>query len=138
MSLDKALGFVMDLTKFIQTLWAAYIGLIVVMIGWTISLRTRPSTIDSLTSNTLIAAFILVSIIFAAVLHQNHLRLIKLMYLVDEVAPIEARKLEHPANVYKSVFQSGSTPFILRATTWCILPIALLVSAFICIITKQP
>ena len=136
MPLDKALGFVMDVTKFIQTLWAAYIGLIGLMIGWMISLRTKPPSIDSLTSNTLVVAFVLVSAIFAVILHQNHLRLIKLMYLVDEIAPIEGKKLGHPEKVYMSVFQSGNTPFFLHVTTCFIAVIALLVSAFICLITR--
>ena len=131
MSLDKALGFVMDISKFIQTLWAAYIGLIGVMIGWMISLHTKPSPIDSSTGKTLIVAFVLASIVFAVVLHQNHLRLIRLMHLVDEIAPIEGRKLEHPEGIYRSVFRTGSTAFFLHGTTCFVAVIAVLVSIFI-------
>ena len=136
MSLKDALGLVTDLSKFVQTLWAAYIGLIVAIIGWLLTLKTKPSAIDGSLRNTLIITFIGVSCIFAGVLYQNHDRLIRLMRLVDEIAPLEAKKVEHPEEIYRQTFQSGSTPVFLHATVWALIPIVICVSLFICQLTE--
>ena len=136
MSLKDALSLITDLAKFVQTLWGAYIALIVAMIGWLITLKAKPPAIDGSMRNTLIITFIGVSCIFAGVLYQNHDRIIRLMRLVDEIAPVEAKKSGHPETVYVQTFQSGKTPLFLHATMVALIPIVICVSIFICQLTE--
>ena len=75
--LDKAVGLAVDYTKFVQTLWAAYIALTGATIGWVASLAGKPETLDETIRTTFIAAFWFASAIFGLVLHLNNGRLIK-------------------------------------------------------------
>jgi hypothetical protein len=136
MSLKDAVAFCADFAKFIQTLWAAYIALIVTMIGWLLTLRGSPATTQANTREILVGAFVLVTVIFGFVLQQNNMRLINMMRLVDAIAPIEGRKAGHPEQIYRETFRTGWTPIALHGTTLSLVPIAFIVSIFICSLTK--
>ena len=132
MALDKAVSFAIDYTKFIQTLWAAYIAFTVAMIGWVISLQTKPPSLDESTRIALVVAFWVASGAFAFVLHINHWRLIKLMKLVDTLAAEEDARRGKGSELYSQAFASGPSPAFLHRTEWLILPVAALMAWFIC------
>jgi len=137
MTLKDALGFVIDYSKFIATLWAAYVGVITAMIGWLVTLRSRDLPLDDPARMTLIAAFVGVSLVFIAVLHENNRRLVNLMNVVDALAEIEGKKPDQPGETYRRVFQTGSTGTFLKLTAFLVVPlITVLVSLFICLITS--
>jgi hypothetical protein len=136
MPFDKAVGFAIDYTKFIQTLWAAYIAFTVATVGWLVSFVTKPASFEDWTRIALAVAFCIASGAFACVLHINHWRLIKLMNLVDVLAKQEDRKFKDADDIYSKTFTSGPAPAFLHGTEWLILPVAGLMTWFICMVGR--
>ena len=117
MTLDRALSYVIDYTKFIAALWATYIGLTVTIIGWLLTLRGTKMELSGLPGFVVIPTYLGVSFIFHQVLHQNHRRLIGLMKVTDVLAEIEAEgQPDKLKRVYDHVFKAGDAPELLRRT----------------------
>src|ERR1043166_862260 len=101
MTFDNALSHAIDYGKFIFQIWNYYIVLILAMIGWLVTLRGKPATIDGrpaailddYTRKWLIGSYLFISVIFWAVLEQNHAILIRLMTLVHELARVDANEI---------------------------------------------
>src|SRR5438270_8208056 len=91
MTFDNALSHAIDYGKFIFQIWNYYIVLILAMIGWLVTLRSKPSKIDLRTRIGLIASYVFVSFIFWAILEQNHTVLIQLMTLVHDLAQVDEK-----------------------------------------------
>jgi hypothetical protein len=91
MTFDNALSHAIDYGKFIFQIWNYYIVLILAMIGWLVTLRSKPSTLDNPTRMLLIGSFVFISAIFLVVLEQNHAILIQQMTLVHEFAQVDAK-----------------------------------------------
>jgi hypothetical protein len=90
--LEKTFGAISDYYKFLITLWAGYIGICTVSIGWLTSQRAGGHPLDWQSLLILIASFIVVSVIFYRVLSQYHNFLKKMLTLADEYARDEARR----------------------------------------------
>lgn len=131
-TLDRAVSYSVDYAKFIQTLWAAYIALIGATIGWVSSLTGKPDPLDETIRNTFIAAFCFASLIFIAVLHLNHGRLIKFMDLTEALAKSDDETLNDGKKVYSTAFEQGWTRHFLRASEIFVIAVAVMVSVFIC------
>jgi hypothetical protein len=116
MSFDRALGYVIDYTKFIATLWATYIGLNVTIIGWLLTLRGMKIELSWLTGGVVILTYVGVSFIFREVLHHNHRRLLGLMEIADALAELEAGSNDKLKEIYGRVSNKGDAPALLRKT----------------------
>jgi hypothetical protein len=86
MTFDNALTHAIDYGKFIVQLWNYYIVLVVAMIGWLVTLRSKTLSLDRSARKLLIASYVFISLIFWTVLEQNHAVLIQLMELVHGLA----------------------------------------------------
>lgn len=146
MSLQQALAFVIDYGKFIGTLWNYYIVLIVAIIGWLVTLRSKDLPLDDAARITLIVAFIGVSFFFGLVLYANHRQLVGLMQVTDELAKIDRETVANLAKnrtqdvrlVYDRVFDSSRMASDLNLTLYWVLPaVTLLVSLFMFFITRR-
>jgi hypothetical protein len=129
MPLDKAVGFVIDYTKFIQVLWGAYVTFTAAILGALISLVGKTPPLDAASRHTLTLGYLVASLIFVAVLIQNHRRLIRMMLLVDALAANEDKKAG--CTLYTDTFRSGHGPGFLRHSIWLVVVVAGLMTWFI-------
>jgi hypothetical protein len=139
MTLDKALSFVIDYTKFITALWASYIAFNVTIIGWLLTLRGTGIVLGWLAGIVVIVTYIGVSFIFREVLRQNHKRLLGLMDVVDILAEGEAKAHPELNGVYGRVFKTGDAKALLERTAGPYLSWVTVVAAlFMALITFLP
>jgi hypothetical protein len=133
MTFEKALPLAIDYGKFIVQLWNYYIVLVVAMIGWLVTLRSKTSDLDRGAQRVLIGSYLLISVIFSFVLEQNHAELIKLMRLVHSLAQADPKASDiYGPNVDPDIIRT------LHMTSRVGLPfIAILVALFIWFLTKQ-
>jgi hypothetical protein len=135
-TLDKALGFAIDYGKFIATLWNYYVLLILALIGWLITLRSKDLPLDNYARFFLIAGFIGISIAFALVLAHNHQRFSNLMQVVQVLANIEAELDPRLQDVYRRVFVASESGRFLGWTLFFLPVSTIIVGAFMWFITK--
>ena len=135
MTFDSAYGHTVDYAKFIVQLWNYYILLVVAIIGWLITLRSKPVNLDFCSRGVLIVSFGIVSTVFFFVLEQNNGELIHLMQLVHELAQVDAN-----ARILTEIYGptiDGRVVMILELTARVVLPIiAALIGLFIWFITE--
>jgi hypothetical protein len=131
----SAYGHAVDYAKFIVQLWNHYVLLVVAIIGWLGTLRSKPVNLDYRSRGILIVSFGIVSTVFFFVLQQNNGELIHLMQLVHELAQVDAN-----ARILNKVFGltiDGQVVMFLELTARVVLPIiAALIGLFIWFITE--
>jgi hypothetical protein len=135
MTFDNAYGHTVDYAKFIVQLWNYYILLVVAIIGWLITLRSKPVNLVYRSRGIIIACFGIASAVFFIVLEQNDGELIQLIQLAHELAQVDAN-----ARILNKVFGptiDGRVITVLELTARLVLPIiAALIGLFIWFITE--
>jgi hypothetical protein len=135
MTFDSAYGHTVDYAKFVVQLWNYYILLVVAIIGWLVTLRSKPVNLDFRSRGVLIVSFGIVSTVFFFVLEQNNGELIHLMQLLHELVQVDAN-----AKILSQIYGptiDGRAVMVLELTARVVLPIiAVLIALFIWFITE--
>jgi hypothetical protein len=134
MTFDSAVTHAIDYGKFIVQLWNYYILLVVAMLGWLVTLRSKTLTLDLRARMVLVASFGVVSLVFFFILEQNHKVAIHLMQLVHALSETDPNS-KVLAGIYGPVVNPGLVT-TLKLTSRLALPvIAVLIALFMWFIT---
>jgi hypothetical protein len=134
MTFDSALTHAVDYGKFIVQLWNYYIVLVIAMIGWLVTLRSKALNLDLRGRAVLIASYCVISAVFFFVLEPNQDALLRLMRLMHELAQVDTS-----SKILSGIFAPEvDNRFIttLNLTSRLVLPVVtILVSLFMWFIT---
>jgi hypothetical protein len=134
MTFDSALTHAVDYGKFIVQLWNYYIVLVIAMIGWLVTLRTKPMNLDFRARVLLIASYCGISAVFFFVLEPNQAALLRLMQLMHQLAQVDASS-KILSGIFAPDVDHGFV-LTLNLTSRLVLPVVtLLISLFMWFIT---
>ena len=135
MTVKDAMAFLIDYGKFIAAMWSTYIVMVVAVIGWLVTLRSKDLPLDPFARKTLVATYLGATFIFGFVLYYNHQYLLQLHEMLKVLAT--STKDDAASAAYLATFGKAEIANVLNGTLGALVVIALLVSVFMWFITKS-
>jgi hypothetical protein len=134
MTFDTAFTHAVAYGKFVVQLWNYYILLIVAILGWPVTSRSKALSLDLRVRVNLIVSFAAISVAFFFMVEENNAILIHLMRLVHALTATDANSRILADSYGPSV--DGRLVSTVQLTSRLALPIlAVLVGAFMWLIT---